>query len=167
VGILNDNSRNLNLSVEHSIQRGYPRTYGRVHRSSNLRHFWRRCRLPSRALPKRQCVLIPERRASISNLCGGRFPLTHIIIPGGLITWLNRNIFQPTTVGQLVRSTPAFTDGSVIKYIARSTFLGCLFIGLAMAVWTSAGISGGHVNPAVSHGVHELDAFGCNIYLWR
>ena len=33
-----------------------------------------------------------------------------------------------------------------------------------MAVWTSAGISGGHVNPAVSHGVHELDAFGCNIH---
>ena len=31
-----------------------------------------------------------------------------------------------------------------------------------MAVWTSAGISGGHVNPAVSHSVHKHNPFSYN-----
>ena len=34
-----------------------------------------------------------------------------------------------------------------------------------MAVWTSAGISGGHVNPAVS--VHEPDTFDRNIRAFK
>ena len=41
------------------------------------------------------------------------------------------------------------------------------FIGLAMAVWTSAGISGGHVNPAVSCIVHEPISFRHNIHTFE
>jgi hypothetical protein len=36
-----------------------------------------------------------------------------------------------------------------------------------MAVWTSAGISGGHVNPAVSRSVHERNVFGRNIHIFE
>ena len=54
-------------------------------------------------------------------LCAGLMPSDTHSIPCGLITWLNRNIFQPTMVGQSVRFTVVFTDGSAIKYIAFST----------------------------------------------
>jgi len=54
-------------------------------------------------------------------LCAGSMPSDAHGISCGLITWLNRNIFQPTTAGQSVRFTVVFADGSAIEYIAFST----------------------------------------------